>query len=127
MLSVSGIREHIERVLSGQEALDAFEEWLASESWNMHQSAPQSAQRLAFAVELRLAEHDAGHLSEEELYAQLKALLHESTFTDSLTHSDSGAPANYTLAIYPFPASSGSASAASAARAIKHGNLTTVS
>ena len=75
MLSESMLRDRVSQFVAGELTLDDFEDWLASESWNMHRRASVMAQRLASAVELRLAEHDAGHLSDELLRSELRALL----------------------------------------------------
>ena len=75
MVSESEIRDRLAVQLRGDLSLDDFEDWLVSQSWNMHQWASQADQRLAFAIELRLAEHDAGHLSDEDLARELRQLL----------------------------------------------------
>lgn len=75
MISDFLIQKRLADVLSGQLSLDDFEDWFASESWNMHQHAEEPARRLAAALELRLAEFSGGHLAEAELRRELYGLL----------------------------------------------------
>jgi len=42
----------------------------------MHKHSENSAQRLASAIELRLAEYDNGDLQEDDLYRELGQLAH---------------------------------------------------
>src|SRR5579871_6566541 len=72
MISESQIREKIGRYLRRDLSLDQFEDWIAQHSWNMHKDSSDSAQKLASAIELRLAEHSSGHLSESELRDELR-------------------------------------------------------
>ena len=69
MLTVSQIRENLLTLLASNdpEALDAFDDWFASASWNMHQ--------IASAIELRLAEYDSDKLDEAELRRHLSELV----------------------------------------------------
>ena|SRR5690348_4145590 len=75
MLSNFQLREQLIRLLSGDISLDDFDNWFAGESWNIHKSSDLMAQRLAYAVELRLAEYDDGHLSEPVLLDELRSLV----------------------------------------------------
>jgi len=52
-------------------SLDDFEDWFVRKSWNLHYDSDELAQRSAYAVELRLAEHSSAHLSEPELRREL--------------------------------------------------------
>src|SRR5207253_2856861 len=54
---------------------DQFEDWLVQRSWNMHADSTEAAQRLASAIELRLAEHSSGHLDEAALRQELLPLV----------------------------------------------------
>jgi hypothetical protein len=74
MASEAAIREQLVNYLAGESSLDSLDEWLTAETWNIHQTA-SSGQRLAYAVELRLSEHSAGHLSDAQLDDEFKALL----------------------------------------------------
>lgn len=71
MIANYQIREKIASYLGNKLALDSFEDWLVQQSWNMHRDASREAQELVSAVELRLAEYSSGHLSEEQLRAEL--------------------------------------------------------
>ncbi len=72
MIAESQIREKLGRFLSGEMSLDQFEDWLVQRSWNMHQHSDESAQKLASAIELRLAEHSSGHLDGAALRDELR-------------------------------------------------------
>lgn len=71
MLKEDEIRKWLLDYLNEDVTLEAFENWLASASWNMHLNAPQPAQDLAAAIELRLFEYSAKDLSETELRSRL--------------------------------------------------------
>lgn len=75
MIAENKIRENLGRYLSGELSLDHFEDWLVQRSWNMHKDSDESAQKLASAVELRLAEHSSGHLDDAALRDELRQLL----------------------------------------------------
>ncbi|HEY4904751.1 MAG TPA: hypothetical protein VIH89_14855 [Candidatus Sulfotelmatobacter sp.] len=72
MISESQIREKLGRYLRRDLSLDQFEDWIASQSWNMHKDSSDVAQKLASEIELRLAEHSSGHLSEASLRDELR-------------------------------------------------------
>jgi hypothetical protein len=72
MISESQIREKLGRYLRDDVSLDGFEDWFAQSSWNMHKDSGEEAQKLASAIELRLAEHSSGHLSERALRDELR-------------------------------------------------------
>ncbi|HLA10042.1 MAG TPA: hypothetical protein VJ023_05445 [Pyrinomonadaceae bacterium] len=72
MIKENEIRAELVKYLAGEQSLDQFEDWFVQHSWNMHKDSSLSAQRLSSAIELRLAEHSSGHLSEEELRDQLR-------------------------------------------------------
>lgn len=71
MIAESEIRKQIAGFLANQISLDDFEDWIAQRSWDAHQDSDAAAQELAYAIELRLAEHSSGHLSEVELRHEL--------------------------------------------------------
>lgn len=71
MIADNQIREQIARYLENKVSLDSFEDWIAQRSWNMHKDSDPLSQKLASAVELRLAEHSSGHLDEANLRAEL--------------------------------------------------------
>lgn len=69
------IRQSLIRYLRNEFTLDQLEDWLAQHSWNMHLDSDLAAQKLASAIELRLAEHSSGHLGEFEMREELRALV----------------------------------------------------
>jgi hypothetical protein len=98
MISESLIREQIGRYLRGELSLDRFEDWIAQNSWNMHKDSDEPSQRLASAVELRLAEHSSEHLDEDSLREELRQLVNpkvvEISFGDALPALSQEAPNN---------------------------------
>jgi hypothetical protein len=72
MISESQIRDNLHRLLRHDLSLDHFEDWIAQQSWNMHKDSSDAAQKLAAAIELRLAEHSSGHLDEPALWEELR-------------------------------------------------------
>lgn len=89
MLSADSIREQVQRFVNGALPLDEFEDWLASGSWNIHQHGSKAVQRLVFAIELRLAEHSSGHLDDDRLREELKALVKNAPVESLSTASSS--------------------------------------
>lgn len=75
MLVESKLREEIIALVEGKLSLDEFEDRFVADSWNMHQVDSPSSVALASAVELRLAEHSSGHLSESDMKAELSKLV----------------------------------------------------
>jgi hypothetical protein len=73
MVAEYQVRQWLIRYLSCEVSLDQLEDWLVKRSWNMHLDSDMGAQKLASAVELRLAEHSSGHLSEPELREELRS------------------------------------------------------
>ncbi|MCI0624846.1 MAG: hypothetical protein L0387_24940 [Acidobacteria bacterium] len=78
MISEVQIREQLARYLRKESSLDQLEDWLVQRSWNMHRDSADAAQKLAAAVELRLAEHSSGHLDEPSLREELRNFLNPS-------------------------------------------------
>lgn len=74
MISKAEIRKQLIRMLSEEIDLDAFEDWLVQHSWNIHRSGDVQAERLAYAIELKLAEHSSGHLPAKDLRNELLML-----------------------------------------------------
>jgi hypothetical protein len=72
MIAESQIRERLIRFLRNEVSLGEFEDWLVQNSWNMHKDSEEAAQKLVSAIELRLAEHSSGHLSDCELRDELR-------------------------------------------------------
>ena len=75
MIRESEVREKLEDLLSDEFCLEDFEDWLVQRSWNMHLDSSSAAQDLVSAIELALSEHSSGHLSDEQLRADLQSLL----------------------------------------------------
>lgn len=76
MLSEKEIRDKVSDYVVGKVSLDDFEDWFAAASWNIHKNPDLSAQHLAFAVELRLAEHSSGHLPEPDMREEFNWMVH---------------------------------------------------
>lgn len=77
MVTAAQIRQQVVAYLAQGIDLDALEDWIAQNTWNIH-LAPgldSSAIHLAHSIELRLSEHSTGHLPETELRGELSALL----------------------------------------------------
>ena len=75
MIAESEIRGWLARYLAGEIPLEEFEDWLVQQIWNMQEGSPEAAQKLASAIELRLAEHSSGHLTEEELQREFRSFV----------------------------------------------------
>ena len=71
MIADYQIRQWLARYLHKEVSLDQFEDWIVQQSWNMHLDSELSAQNLASAIELRLAEYSSGHLDENQLRSEL--------------------------------------------------------
>ncbi|MGH9358905.1 MAG: hypothetical protein ACRD1O_07005 [Terriglobia bacterium] len=72
MVSEFEIREWLSRLVAQEITLDVFEDWFVSNTWNIHRQGGDEAQKLAYAVELRLAEHSSGHLNSNGLRRELE-------------------------------------------------------
>lgn len=75
MLKIQDLRNQATSFLNGGTTLDAFDDWFAQASWNMHLDSEPEAQMLAAKIELLLAEYSSGHLSEPELRSALASTL----------------------------------------------------
>ena len=75
MIDESAILEQLYRYLGNQISLDEFEDWFVQASWNAHREMDPVAFKLVSAIELKLAEHSSGHLSETDLQEELRALI----------------------------------------------------
>ena len=92
MISESQIREKLGRYLRRDLSLDQFEDWLVQQSWNMHKDSSDPAQKLASAVELRLAEHSSGHMDEPALRDELRKFANPSIVYISFGNAQQRAP-----------------------------------
>ena len=70
----STLRHHLGSYLAGEISLEDFTNWLVSATWDIEKSGNVAASKLAYAVELSLAEHSSGLLTHEEFQAELRAL-----------------------------------------------------
>jgi hypothetical protein len=61
--------------LNGRIRLDAFEDWVVENTWNIHLENDPSAARIAFAIEESLAEFSSRHISESELKNEFRSIL----------------------------------------------------
>lgn len=61
------ICEHLRQYLANQISLEAFEEWLVPNTWNVEQAGDPAAENLAYDIEFLLAEHSSGQQTTEEL------------------------------------------------------------
>ena len=75
MITESQIRERLFAYLIRDITLNDFEDWLVSQSWNMHLDSDDAAQQLVGAIELRLAEYSDDHLNDTALERELAGLL----------------------------------------------------
>lgn len=75
MIAESEIRDWLARYLAKEIPLEEFEDWFVRQSWDMHVGSPEAAQKLASAIELRLAEHSSGHLTDEDLRRELRSFV----------------------------------------------------
>jgi len=71
---VSTIRFQLGAFLSDDLSLDEFTAWLVGASWNIDNVGDVGASQLAYAIELALAEHSSGLLTEDELRRDLRDL-----------------------------------------------------
>lgn len=94
MVTVQMLHEWLVRLLAGEVSLQQFEEWFVPQTWNMHLDSDLDAQRLASAIELRLAEFSNEHMTEKELLRELRHLAENYSLRVSL----GGQAASYTTA-----------------------------
>ena len=75
MVTVSEILEKIAGYLANVVDADHFEDWIASNTWNVHHWGDEGVQFLAYSVELALSERSSGHLPEAQFRAELESIL----------------------------------------------------
>lgn len=73
MLSTQSLREQLNRYAEGSSSIEAVEEWLASESWDMRRWAPRGLQRLVESLQSIFIRYSDGKMSPEELHELLIA------------------------------------------------------
>ncbi len=74
MIAETELRTQLTAFLAGEMPAEGFWEWFALQSWNLHKDSTEAAQKLAYAIELRFAEHSAGHLTADDLVRELGLL-----------------------------------------------------
>jgi hypothetical protein len=74
-MSIKEIREELAKYLANEIPLDTFEDWIAQNTWNIHQTGDDAAQRIAYAIDSRLAEYSGGSVDEPSLKEQLAPLV----------------------------------------------------
>jgi hypothetical protein len=94
MIAEHQIRQQLAKYLHGEVSLDLFEDWLVQRSWNMHRDSDEAAQKLASAIELRLAEHSSGHLDDEQLREELRPFVTTYTAVVSFGQPSAAVPSN---------------------------------
>ena len=75
MVSESEIRNRLADLIHGDLDLNAFANWFAEETWNIHLGGDNRAQELAYSIELLLAEHSSGHLTENDLRDEIRPII----------------------------------------------------
>ena len=101
MLGNQELRDKVQALLADKLALDEFEDWFVQNSWNIHRSDDSQAKFLAYAIELRLAERDSGHLPEEQFRSELQQLLENPVSGILLVSSAASTGTGTTLAFSP--------------------------
>ena len=66
------IRERLRRYLTGEIALQEFEDWFTANTWNIHQVGDPATMDLAYEIDLRLPEHTNGDGTEDDLKLVLR-------------------------------------------------------
>src|SRR3990170_8748980 len=93
MVTESEIRCYLVQFLDKDIDLDTFANWFAENTWNIHRQEDQSAQELAYSIELLLAEHSSGHLSKDELRTELLPLV--TSYIVSLSTFQTGSSSDF--------------------------------
>lgn len=75
MIDESQVREKLAAMSRGALSLVELEDWLGSESWNMHADSSPGAVDLVSSIHLLLSEYDHGALSESQVRDELRALI----------------------------------------------------
>ncbi len=68
------IRDRLASYLANEIPVEEFEDWVAQNTWNIHRAGDQNAERLAYAIEAKLAEFSGSHIEESSLRAELAPL-----------------------------------------------------
>ena len=74
MIAEPEIRKNLIAFLVDRMSLQDFEDWLVSNSWNMHLDSSPNDQDLVSAIELALSEYSSGDRSYSDLRHELAAI-----------------------------------------------------
>jgi hypothetical protein len=81
-MSVNEIRTQLAKYLArgvdkSQDSIsiEQFEDWIAQNTWNIHQGGEDEASALAYEIEAKLAEYSGGHIDEGVLRSNLLPLV----------------------------------------------------
>lgn len=75
MIQYADLVALLSRLIGGSLSLDEFEDRFVVETWNSQENPDQRVAELTYAVELRLAEHSAGHLPYPALLSELNQMV----------------------------------------------------
>ena len=82
-MSANEIRNQIASYLAGEIDADQFEDWIAQNTWNIHQIKDSDAEKLAYSIEAKLAEFSGGDIDEAVLRGALLPFV--TSFTPELS------------------------------------------
>ncbi len=75
MANANEIRNKLASYLARELDLDAFEDWVVQNTWDVRAQGSEEARELAHAIELRLSEFSSEHMDEESLRRELLPLV----------------------------------------------------
>jgi hypothetical protein len=75
MATAARIRDRVAAFLVDQISLDELNVWLTVNTWNIHHDRDSESEGLTYALELRLAEHSIGHLTDAQLRDELRSFV----------------------------------------------------
>lgn len=85
------IKDHLASYLAGQTELSEFHDWLIPATWHID-LAPESDKRIAYRVQLLLAEFSGGDRTEEELRSAFWDVLNRNSITVFVENSPAMVP-----------------------------------
>jgi hypothetical protein len=71
MITINEIRNQLASYLVGETPFEPFEDWLITNSWNMHLDSSQDAQELIHEINASIYEYLDGYIDEARLERQL--------------------------------------------------------
>lgn len=87
MVSSSQIRERLAMFLNGWVDLDMFEDWFVQSTWNVHLFGSKATELLTFEIEESLAEFSSGHLTYDQLRAELQRAIQRDNIVVSVNEA----------------------------------------